>query len=95
MTSKPTEPPESGPAVEVPPHGEKWRPKVTTYPRGREPLLWIYLATGWVLAAVRARHDYDNGLVVYQVELSIPDEDGRLSRFIRAYAWGKDNVRPA
>lgn len=96
VTSKPTEPPHDGPAVEVPPHGEQWRPKVTVYGRALDaPMLWIYLDTGWALAAVRARHDYPNGLTAYQVEISIPNGDGTSSRYLRTYAWGKDNIRPA
>lgn len=80
--------------MEVPPHGQHWRPKVTVYERGREPLLWVYLSTGWTLATVRARHDYPK-LVAYQVEHGIPNDDGTSSRVSRTYAWNSDNMRPA
>jgi hypothetical protein len=92
VTSKPSGPPASGPAVEVPPHGEHWRPRVTVYSYPH-PLLWVYLETGWALATVRARHDYPQ-LVAYQVELAQPNDDGTSSRVSRTYPWGKDNVRP-
>lgn len=96
MTTPPTEPPTSGPAIELPPHGEHWRPTVTVYDRSLDvPLLWVYLDHGWALATVRARHDYPNGLVAYQVEVGVPNQDGTVSRVSRTYAWGKDNMRVA
>jgi hypothetical protein len=94
VTTPPSEPPTAGPAVELPPAGEQWRPKVTVY-RYPHPLLWVYLETGWVLATVRARHDYPNDLVAYQVELAQPNDDGTTSRVSRTYAWGRDNLRAA
>jgi hypothetical protein len=94
VTSKPTDPPAAGPAVELPPASEQWQPRVTvyTYPH---PLLWIYVWGGWRLATVKARHDYPSGLTAYQCELAMPNDDGTTSRVSRTYAWGADNVRPA
>ena len=93
MTSQlPTEPPASGPAVEVPPHGEKVRPKVTVYKHPR-PSLLIYWPDRWQTADVRARHDWPTGAIAYQVECSIWDDEGRTSRVSRTFLWGPDSIR--
>lgn len=95
VTSQPpADPPASGPAVEVPPHGEKDRPKVTVYKHPR-PSLWVFWPDRWQAADVRARHDYPGGGVAYQVELRQFDEDGQPSRVSRTFLWGPDNIRPA
>jgi hypothetical protein len=94
VTSPPTDEPTSGPAVELPPHGEHWRPKVTVYGRRDAPLLWVFWPDRWTLATVTARHDYPK-LVAYEVELAKPNDDGTTSRVSRTFPWGKDNVRPA
>jgi hypothetical protein len=94
VTSKPTKPPNDGPAIEQPPNNGPWRPQVTVYDRPG-PAMWVYWPDRWTLATVRAKHEYPNGLVVYQAELSMPNQDGTMSRVSRSFAWGKDNIRPA
>jgi hypothetical protein len=94
VTTPPTDTPTAGPAVELPPAGEQWRPKVTVYQRPG-PGMWIYWPDRWVYATVTARHDYASGLVAYQVELTMPNDDGTTSRVSRTFPWGKDNIRPA
>lgn len=94
MTSQPTEPPKDGPAVELPPHGEHWRPEVTVYSYPH-PLLWIFWPDRWALATVRAKHEYASGLVAYQVELSAISDGGTMSRVTRTFAWNPDSIRPA
>lgn len=91
-STPPTEPPESGPAVEVPPHGEKVRPKVTVFKHPR-PSLWIFWPDRWQTADVRARHDWPTGAIAFQVECSIWDDEGRASRVSRTFLWGPDSVR--
>lgn len=95
MTSKPTDEPTSGAAVEQPPNSGPWHPTVTVYDRGREPLLWVYWPSAWTLATVTDKHAYPNGLIVLHVELAMPNPDGTTSRVSRAFAWGRDNIRPA
>lgn len=90
----PTEPPESGPAVEVAPHGEHVRPVTTVYSYPR-PSLWVYWPDRWQLADVRARQDWPTGAVSYRVELSIFDENGNRSRVSRSFLWGPDSIRAA
>lgn len=62
-------------------------PRVTTYPLGAAPALWIYTGGTWRLGWVWARQDYASGEVAYQVQLS---DIG-----IRLFKWGTDAVRAA
>lgn len=92
MTSQPpADPPTSGPAVEVAPHGEKVRPKTTVYLRASRTL-WIFWPDRWQAADVRARHDWPTGATSYQVELNTFDDLGS-HRVSRSFLWGPDSVR--
>lgn len=60
------------------------------YERGQHHL-WIFWPSRWQLAEARAKQQYRDGRIVYQVELY--DDPKVLSKVSRAFAWGADNVR--
>lgn len=92
MTAEPTDTPTTGPAVKQPPHPEGERPKTTIYRRGQH-YLWIYWPDRWQHCTVIARQDYQDGAVVYQVELY--EDPVSRSKTVRLFAWGPDSIRPA
>jgi hypothetical protein len=53
VSERPTEPPTSGLAVEVPPLGAEWQPTVTVHPYPGKAA-WTFWPDFWQLATVRS-----------------------------------------
>jgi hypothetical protein len=54
----------------------------------------VYVAGEWRLAWVKARHDWADRTVVYQVDILLPSEGGQAS-FNREYRWPQEALRVA
>lgn len=89
-------------AVEAPPwrEGAGPAPRVTVYPHGQQPLMRIRIDGAWRTATVRARHDYPDGRIVYQVDIRLParpgypDDPGAMETYSRTYWWDPAAMRP-
>lgn len=71
------------------------RPRVTAWPPGQRPALWVHAAGKWRYAVVRQRQDYPDGRVAYRVDLQLPGPNGWDVGCSRAYWWGQPGIRLA
>ncbi|KPI33238.1 hypothetical protein OV450_1326 [Actinobacteria bacterium OV450] len=80
--------------VETPPWSAQTGPAPTvwTWPAGDRPALYVWSQGRWRYAPVRARQDWPDGTVVYQVAV---DLDGSTSVVPRSYAWPQPGLRVA
>lgn len=73
-----------------------WRPEdgpeptVWTWPRTDRPALGVWSAGAWRRATVRARQDWADGSVRYQVEV---DLRGDTTVVVRLYRWPQPGLR--
>ncbi|MFF9819418.1 hypothetical protein [Streptomyces sp. NPDC014006] len=68
------------------------KPVVWTWPSTDPPALWVRAAGRWRRAVVRARQDWPDGRVIYQV---LVDAEGTGSKGSRAYPWPQNGLRVA
>jgi hypothetical protein len=66
------------------------KPKVTTWPPGDRPALKVWSHGAWRYAPVRARQDWADGRVFYQVEV---DLRGDTTVVTRMYEWPQPGLR--
>lgn len=80
--------------VETPPWNAETGPApvVWSWPAGDRPALKVWSMGRWRYAPVRARQDWPDGTVVYQVSV---DLDGSTSVVPRSYAWPQPGLRVA
>jgi hypothetical protein len=84
--------------IEEPQPARPWRPEdgprpqVWTWPAGARPALAIWSAGRWRYAPVRARQDWADGTVRYQVEV---DLNGTSSVRTLTYQWPHEGLRCA
>ncbi|MGA5127665.1 hypothetical protein ACPCAG_30740 [Streptomyces pseudogriseolus] len=67
-------------------------PEVWTWPLGDRPALRVWSAGAWRYASVRARQDWPDGTVRYQVEV---DLRGDTTMVTRTYVWPQEGLRVA
>jgi hypothetical protein len=68
------------------------RPRVTVYPRTGAPALAVWSAGAWRYAVVRARHDWPDGRVHYQVAVDLL---GDTTVRTVTYQWPQPGLRVA
>ena len=68
-------------------------PRVHVYEHGKEPLMRIRVQGTWHTCTVRARHDWPDGRVAYQVDIRLVT-DGAEGTVSRTYWWNPDTMRP-
>lgn len=89
---------ESMSTIEEPEPTRPWRPEdgpapaVWTWPLGDRPALRVWSAGAWRYAPVRARQDWPDGTVRYQVEV---DLRGDTTMVTRTYVWPQEGLRVA
>ncbi|GAA2236183.1 hypothetical protein [Streptomyces indiaensis] len=66
------------------------RPRVTTWPYGKGPVLAVWSHGKWRDATVQARQDWADGTVHYQVEV---DLRGDRNASTRMYRWPQPGLR--
>ncbi|MET9528193.1 hypothetical protein [Streptomyces coeruleorubidus] len=66
------------------------QPRVTTWPPGNRPALRVWSHGAWRYAPVRARQDWADGRVFYQVEI---DLRGDTTVVTRMYEWPQPGLR--
>lgn len=83
-------------AVVVPPwDGRGPKPVVRVFGgpgQGPRPWLWVYVEGDWRRAVVTARQDYPGGVVVYQVEVTLPST-GTGAASICRHRWDPRSMR--
>ncbi|MFF7365399.1 hypothetical protein [Streptomyces sp. NPDC008125] len=60
-------------------------PRVTAYPAGRRPGMYVWNGTTWVHCSVEARHDWPDGEITYMVSGPLAGAPGHI--VIRTYVW--------
>lgn len=84
--------------IEEPTQSRPWRPEdgppptVTAWPHNDRPALRVWSDGAWRYAPVRARQDWADGSVHYQVEI---DPHGDTSVTTRLYRWPQPGLRMA
>ncbi|MFC5144309.1 hypothetical protein [Streptomyces aureoversilis] len=83
--------PESVDAKEAPSWTEEqpW-PRIRTWPPAELPALYVRVDGRWRHCWVVARHTYADGRVAYQVDIDLPEYDGRVNRL---YWWDPRAMR--
>ncbi|MCG0065988.1 hypothetical protein L0F81_22270 [Streptomyces tricolor] len=87
-----------GEEISEPVEARPWRPEhgrapaLSTWPLADPPALWVRAGGRWRWAEVRARQDWPDGRVAYQV---LVDLDGSTTMLLRTYWWPQPGLRVA
>ncbi len=72
--------------------GQGPEPTVWCWPYGKEPVMRVFAAGQWQQATVRARQDWPDGRIVYQLT---GDLRGTGGIHMSTYQWPQPGLRPA
>ncbi|MGW2841810.1 hypothetical protein ACWCWD_28995 [Streptomyces sp. NPDC001493] len=61
------------------------RPRVTAYPAGRRPGMYVWDGSSWIHCSVEARYDWPDGHITYTVSGALAGGPGSI--VTRTYVW--------